>query len=54
MEAAVVSGILKVVDSKLAPLLIKEYISIVGVRKHLEELNDQIREINCWLERVGD
>jgi len=54
MEAAIVSGILKVVGSKLAPLLIKEYSLIVGVQKHLEELNDQVQEINCWLETVGD
>ncbi|PVH33501.1 hypothetical protein PAHAL_8G014400 [Panicum hallii] len=54
MEAAVVSGILKVLGSKLAPLLIKEYSLIVGVQKHLEELNDQVQEINCWLEAVGD
>ncbi|RLM57740.1 hypothetical protein C2845_PM18G14320 [Panicum miliaceum] len=54
MEAAVVSGILKVVCSKLAPLLIKEYSLIVGVQKHPEELSDQVQEINCWLEAVGD
>ncbi|RLM48897.1 hypothetical protein C2845_PMPSC055761 [Panicum miliaceum] len=54
MEAAVASGILKIVGSKLAPLLIKEYSLIVGVQKHLEELNDQVQEINCWLEAVGD
>jgi len=54
MEAAIVSGILKVVGSKIAPLLIKEYSLIVGVQKHLEELNDQVQEINRWLEAVGD
>ncbi|RLM48696.1 hypothetical protein C2845_PMPSC055824 [Panicum miliaceum] len=45
---------LQIVGSKLAPLLIKEYSLIVGVQKHLEELNDQVQEINCWLEAVGD
>ena len=54
MEAAVVSGILKIVSNKLAPLLIKEYSLIVGVQKHLLELKDQVQEINCWLEAVGD
>ncbi|RLM48691.1 uncharacterized protein C2845_PMPSC055828 [Panicum miliaceum] len=45
---------IQIVGSKLAPLLIKEYSLIVGVQKHLEELNDQVQEINCWLEAVGD
>ena len=54
MEAVIVSGVLRVVSNKLAPLLGKEYSSIVGVQKHLLELEDQILEINCWLEAVGD
>ncbi|XP_062202891.1 disease resistance protein RGA2-like [Phragmites australis] len=58
MEAAVlsvaVSGILKIVGSKLAPLLIKEYSSIVGVKKDLQELHTQVLDINNWLEKAGD
>ncbi|CAN6373917.1 unnamed protein product, partial [Urochloa humidicola] len=54
MEAAVASGILKIVSNKLAPLLIKEYSSIVGVKKDLEELHSQLEEINTWLEIAKD
>jgi len=34
--SALVSGTLKVVGNKLAPLLIKEYSSIVGVKEDLQ------------------
>ncbi|KAL6871020.1 hypothetical protein ACP4OV_014868 [Aristida adscensionis] len=54
MEVAVVSGILKIVGNKLAPLLIKEYSSIVGVAKDLQELQGQVEEINNWLETAGN
>ncbi|KAL6641991.1 hypothetical protein ACP70R_020172 [Stipagrostis hirtigluma subsp. patula] len=54
MEVAVVSGILKIVGNKLAPLLIKEYSSIVGVTEDLQELQGQFEEINNWLETAGD
>jgi hypothetical protein len=54
MEAAITSGILKIVGDKLAPLLMKEYSSIVDVEKDLQELHGQVVEINNWLERVGD
>jgi hypothetical protein len=40
MEAALVSSILKIVGTKLAPLVIKEFSSIAGVSKDLEELQD--------------
>ncbi|KAL6597437.1 hypothetical protein ACP70R_046877 [Stipagrostis hirtigluma subsp. patula] len=57
MEAAVVSavisGTLKIVGNKLAPLLIKEYSSIVGVREDLHELQGRVQEINTWLETAG-
>ncbi|GJN37878.1 hypothetical protein PR202_gb26875 [Eleusine coracana subsp. coracana] len=49
MEAAVASGILNIIGNKLAPLLIKEYSSIVGVREDLQELQDLVKEINNWL-----
>ncbi|KAL6597457.1 hypothetical protein ACP70R_046897 [Stipagrostis hirtigluma subsp. patula] len=52
--SAVISGILKIVGNKLAPLLTKEYSSIVGVKKDLQELNNQVMEISCWLETVGE
>ncbi|XP_062202657.1 disease resistance protein RGA2-like [Phragmites australis] len=58
MEAAVlsaaVSGVLKIVGNKLAPLLVKEYSSIVGVNKDLQKLHAQVVEINNWLENKGD
>ncbi|TVU50670.1 hypothetical protein EJB05_02049, partial [Eragrostis curvula] len=54
MEAAVVSGMLKIVSYKLAPLVIKEYNSIVGVRKDLQELQSQVEELNSWLETAVD
>ncbi|XP_021316927.1 putative disease resistance protein RGA3 [Sorghum bicolor] len=54
MEAAVASGILKIVGNKLVPLLMKEYSSIVGAKKDLQELHGQVVEINSWLESVGD
>ncbi|CAD6255044.1 unnamed protein product [Miscanthus lutarioriparius] len=39
-----------VVGNKLAPLLIKEYTSIVGVKRDLKDLRDQVEEINGWLQ----
>ncbi|KAL6847279.1 hypothetical protein ACP4OV_023132 [Aristida adscensionis] len=54
MEAALVSGILKVVGMKLAPLVIKEFSSIAGVSNDLEELRGLVEEINTWLQQVGD
>ncbi|TVU31830.1 hypothetical protein EJB05_23531, partial [Eragrostis curvula] len=54
MEAAVASGILKIVSNKLAPLLMKEYSSLMGAKKDLQELHGQVMEINSWLERVVD
>uniref|UniRef100_A0A0E0K4H7 NB-ARC domain-containing protein n=1 Tax=Oryza punctata TaxID=4537 RepID=A0A0E0K4H7_ORYPU len=53
MEAAVVSGVLKILGSKLAPLVIKEYSSVVGVRKNLKELQDLAEQINCYLETAA-
>lgn len=54
MEAAVVSGILKFVGNKLAPLLNSQYSSIVGATRDLQELHDLVEEVNNWLETVGD
>ncbi|KAG2584988.1 putative disease resistance protein RGA3 isoform X2 [Panicum virgatum] len=53
MEAAVVTGILKVVGNKLAPLVIKEYRCVVSVKKDLQELQDLATQINSWLEAQG-
>ncbi|XP_066339012.1 putative disease resistance protein RGA3 isoform X2 [Miscanthus floridulus] len=52
--SALVSGTLKVVGNKLAPLLIKEYSSIVGVKEDLQELHDLVEEINLWLEKTAE
>ncbi|KAJ1273931.1 hypothetical protein BS78_05G023400 [Paspalum vaginatum] len=54
MEAAALSsavtGMLKIVGNKLAPLVIKQYSFIVGVKKDLQELKELADEINIWLE----
>ncbi|KAL6641990.1 hypothetical protein ACP70R_020171 [Stipagrostis hirtigluma subsp. patula] len=47
---ALVSGTLKIIANKLAPLLAKEYSSIVGVTKDLEELHGLVEEISRVLE----
>jgi len=52
--SALVSGTLKVVGNKLAPLLIKEYSSIVGVKEDLQELHDLVEGINFWLEKTAE
>ncbi|KAL6847280.1 hypothetical protein ACP4OV_023133 [Aristida adscensionis] len=54
MEAALVSGILNLVGTKLAPLIITELSSIAGVSKDLEELQGLVERINTWLQQVGD
>ncbi|KAL6640501.1 hypothetical protein ACP70R_021624 [Stipagrostis hirtigluma subsp. patula] len=51
--SAVISGTLKILGNKLAPWLIKEYSSIVGVKDDLQELSDLVEEINTWLETAG-
>jgi Leucine-rich repeat (LRR) protein len=53
IEAALVSGILNIVRTKLAPLVTKEFSSIAGVTKDLQDLHDLVQEISIWLERVG-
>ncbi|GJM88125.1 hypothetical protein PR202_ga04152 [Eleusine coracana subsp. coracana] len=45
---------LKIVSNRLAPLVIKEYTSIMGVKKDLQELQTLVEEINYWLESTGD
>ncbi|TVU49376.1 hypothetical protein EJB05_00684, partial [Eragrostis curvula] len=54
MEAALVSGILKIVGTKLAALVTKDFSAIAGVKKELEDLQDLVDWINDWLEKVGD
>lgn len=54
MEAALVSGILNIVGTNLAPLVIKEFSTVAGVAKDLQELKDLVEEINTWLQQVGD
>ncbi|CAD6258248.1 unnamed protein product [Miscanthus lutarioriparius] len=49
--SAAVSGMLKLAGNKLAPLVFKEYSSIVGVK---DDLRDLAQEINIWLEEAGD
>jgi Leucine-rich repeat (LRR) protein len=54
MEVALVSTVLKVLGTKLAPLALKELSSKAGVAKDLQELQDLVEEINNWLQTVGD
>ncbi|KAL6595661.1 hypothetical protein ACP70R_048001 [Stipagrostis hirtigluma subsp. patula] len=51
--SAVISGTLKILGDKLAPWLIKEYSSIVGVKDDLQELSGLVEEVNTWLETAG-
>jgi hypothetical protein len=51
--SAAISGTLKIVLNKLAPLVIRKYSSVVGVKRDLEELQSLAEEINSWLERAG-
>ncbi|KAJ1256641.1 hypothetical protein BS78_K337500 [Paspalum vaginatum] len=52
MEGAALSGMLNILANKLAPLVIKQYSSIVGVTKDLRDLQGLVEEINCWLEKA--
>ncbi|KAL6640517.1 hypothetical protein ACP70R_021640 [Stipagrostis hirtigluma subsp. patula] len=52
--SSIISGTLNLVGNKLAPLIFKEYSSIAGVKKDLQELHGLVEEINCWLETAGD
>jgi hypothetical protein len=52
--SAAVSATLKLVGNKLAPLVFKEYSSIVGVNEDLRKLQDLAQEINSRLEAAGD
>lgn len=54
MEAAVVSGLFKIVGDKLAPLVIREYSSLMGVTKDLQELQDLVEEIKSGIQVAGD
>ncbi|CAD6254341.1 unnamed protein product [Miscanthus lutarioriparius] len=54
LEAALASGLLKVVGSKLAPLIASEFASIMGVTKDISELQDILVEITSWLFIVRD
>ncbi|WVZ91073.1 hypothetical protein U9M48_037292 [Paspalum notatum var. saurae] len=54
MEAALVCSMLKTVGMKIAAMVIKEFSSVAGVRKDLQELQDHVEEINIWLQTVGD
>ncbi|CAL4891310.1 unnamed protein product [Urochloa decumbens] len=54
MEAALVCTMLKIVVTKIAPLVIKEFSSMAGVTKDLEELQNFVEDINDWLQKVGD
>lgn len=53
MEAALVSGILKIVGDKLVPLVLKELSSIKGVTKDLQELQALVEETKSCLQAVG-
>ncbi|KAL6597454.1 hypothetical protein ACP70R_046894 [Stipagrostis hirtigluma subsp. patula] len=52
--SSIISGTLNLVGNKLAQLIFKEYSSIAGVKKDLQELHGLVEEINIWLETAGD
>jgi len=54
LEAALASGLLKVVGSKLVPLIASEFASIMGVTKDISKLQDILVEITSWLFIVRD
>ncbi|KAJ1266976.1 hypothetical protein BS78_07G021300 [Paspalum vaginatum] len=54
LEAALVSGMLKVAGNKLVPLIASEFSSIMGVTKDLSELQDILAEVTSWLSTVCD
>ena len=53
IEGAAVSAILKILANKLAPLMMKQYSSIVGVTKDLQDLKGRFEDISSWLEKAG-
>ncbi|RLN27475.1 NBS-LRR disease resistance protein-like [Panicum miliaceum] len=53
MEAALVSGILKIVADKLVPPVLKELSSIAGVKKDLQELQGLVEETKSCLLAAG-
>jgi len=54
LEAALISGLLNIVGTKLAPLVTAEVSSIAGVTKDLQEFKDLVQGISIWLEKVDD
>ncbi|KAG2481224.1 hypothetical protein PVAP13_J683237 [Panicum virgatum] len=53
IEGAAVSAILKILANKLAPSMLKQYNSIVGVTMDLQDLKGRFEDISSWLEKAG-
>ncbi|XP_039855222.1 putative disease resistance protein RGA1 [Panicum virgatum] len=53
IEGAAVSAILKILANKLAPSMLKQYSSIVGVTMDLQDLKGRFEDISSWLEKAG-
>ncbi|KAK3136647.1 hypothetical protein QOZ80_5BG0440060 [Eleusine coracana subsp. coracana] len=54
MEAALACGLLKIAGSRLVSLIESEFVSIIGVKKNLSDLQDINGEITTWLSAVRD
>lgn len=54
MEAALISGLLKLAGGKLLPLINSKFVSLMGVKKDLCELQRLFGEITSRLSAVGD
>ena len=54
MEAALVSGLSKVVGNKLGSMISSEFAAITGVKKDLSELQGVHAEITSWLSMLSD
>ncbi|KAG2583403.1 hypothetical protein PVAP13_6KG201606 [Panicum virgatum] len=53
IKGAAVSAILKILANKLAPSMLKQYSSIVGVTMDLQDLKGRFEDISSWLEKAG-
>ena len=54
MEAALVSGLLKVTGNKPVALITSKFASVMGVRKDLHELQELLNEITRWFSKFED
>ncbi|KAG2481051.1 hypothetical protein PVAP13_J683279 [Panicum virgatum] len=53
IKGAAVSAILKIFGNKLAPSMLKQYNSIVGVTMDLQDLKGRFEDISSWARKAG-